>query len=60
MFVASSHISMANRPVRTDTITHTGKADVTVKIKDADFMDLVSGKLTPQKVGSVYNLYCVK
>ena len=33
-----------------------GKADVTVKIKDADFMDLVSGKLTPQKVGYVYNL----
>ena len=28
----------------------TGKADVTIKIKDDDFMEMVSGKLTPQKV----------
>ena len=28
----------------------TGKGDVTIKIKDDDFMDMVAGKLTPQKV----------
>ena len=28
----------------------TGKGDVTIKIKDNDFMDMVAGKLTPQKV----------
>ena len=26
------------------------KGDCTVRIKDSDFMDLVSGKLSPQKV----------
>ena len=33
------------------SIVHcTGKGDVTIKVKDDDFMDMVSGKLTPQKV----------
>ena len=46
---------MAKRPVHTDIIIYTGKADVNVKIKK--MLDLVSGKLTAQIVGSVY---CVK
>ena len=30
----------------------TGKGDVTIKVKDNDFMDMASGKLSPQKVCS--------
>ena len=37
-----------------------GKGEVTIKLKDDDFMDMVAGKLTPQKVAIPFLHYTMQ